>query len=420
MDAKTYENLFRPIKIGNIELTNRTAVAPMNNMLQDANGFVGFDSLCYYTRRARGGFGLIISEAMSNDPFHDKYNYFNISRMYEPNHVLGWRNIVDGVHSFGGRIIGQICGGGAGRQHADPKGLVPPAAASPIPIDIDPATLAKNYEKNKFLMSHLKGPMPREVTTSEVWGVIEAFYNTTRLAIKAGLDGVELHSCHGYFGHNFLSPNQNKRTDEFGGSFENRTRFLRESFKRIMQAIKDEGAGDKFVAGCRTSAAEHTPNGFTYDDAIKFHEMLIDLGSSFVDLSDGAGYERWNYFLPSADLMPYKVEQAKYFDARLNVPILVPSIHDPDLAAQVANETKNVIISLGRQSLADPDWPNKVKEGRIEDIKRCTRCNLGCIVQYGIFQAVQLRCMLNPEQGKERYDMANWPKPMTPSGKYLR
>jgi 2,4-dienoyl-CoA reductase-like NADH-dependent reductase (Old Yellow Enzyme family) len=144
------------------------------------------------------------------------------------------------------------------------------------------------------------------------------------------------------------------------------------------------------------------------------------MGASFVDLSDGAGYERWNYFLPSAEMMPYKVEQAKYFDSRLTVPIMIPSIHDPELAAQVANETEKVILSQGRQSLADPDWPNKIKEGKIKEIKRCTRCNLGCIVQYGIFQGVQLRCMLNPEQGKERYDMANWPKPMIPSGKFLR
>ncbi len=419
MDQK-YENLFKPIKMGNIEVSNRVAVAAMNNMLQDANGFVGFDSLCYYTRRVRGGFGLIISEALSCSPFHDQFNIFNISRLYEANHALAWRNVVDGVHAFGGRIIGQLAGGGSGRQHHDPKGILQPVAASPVPLDIDPSTLAKNYDKNKYLMSHLKGQMPREFTTSEVWSIIEAYYNTTRLAIKAGFDGVELHACHGYFGHNFISPNHNKRTDEFGGSFENRTRCLRESFKQIMRAIKDEGVEDKFVAGCRTSAAEHTPGGFTYDDVIKMHQMLIDLGSSFVDLSDGAGYERWNYFLPSADMMPYKVEQAKYFDARLNVPILVPSIHDPDLAAQVANETKNVIVAQGRQSLADPDWPNKIKEGNIKEIKRCTRCNLGCIVTYGIFQGVQLRCMLNPEQGKERYDMANWPKPMVPSGKYLR
>jgi 2,4-dienoyl-CoA reductase-like NADH-dependent reductase (Old Yellow Enzyme family) len=154
-----------------------------------------------------------------------------------------------------------------------------------------------------------------------------------------------------------------------------------------MRAIREEGVEDKFVAGSRTSAAEHTPGGFTYEDMVKFHKMLIELGSSFVDFSDSAGYERWDIFIPDADKMPMKVEQA--------------------------------IISLGRQSLADPDWPNKVKEGRIKDVVRCTRCNLGCLLKYGIHHAVQLRCMVNAEMGYEMYDTANWPRPMKP-GKYLR
>jgi 2,4-dienoyl-CoA reductase-like NADH-dependent reductase (Old Yellow Enzyme family) len=385
-------------------------------MLQDGNGFVGMDTLCYYTRRVRGGFGLIMSEPLSNSEFADTYSHHAHTKLHKPAHALGWMPVVEAVHTFGGRIIAQIAGGGLGRQVYGPRGkILQPAAASPIPLVIDPEYLANNFDKSSELMSNLEGPVPREITGSEIWAVIEAYYNITKLAIKAGFDGVVLHSCHGYFGHNFLSPNHNKRTDEFGGSFENRTRYLRESFKRIMQAIKDEGVGDKFVAGCRTSAAEHTPGGFTYEDTVKYHQMLIDLGSSFVDLSDGAGYDRFSYFLPSEDMMPIKVEQAKFFDKHLNVPILVPSIHDPVIAEQVAEETSNGIISLGRQSLADPDWPNKVKEGRTEDIVRCRRCNIGCCLD-GIFQGLPLRCVLNPEMGHEKYDMANWPKPMIPSG----
>ena len=411
---KKFEKLFEPIKLGPIELKNRVAVSTIHNMLQDGNGFVGMDTLCYYTRRVRGGFGLIMSEPLSSSKFHERDGPYFHSRLYEPNHVLGWRTVVEGIHAFGGRIIGQIAGGGMGRQVFGPGGeILQPAAASPIPLEIDPKYLAKNLDKSPELMSSLKGATPREITQSEICVVIEAYYSITKLAIRAGFDGVVLHSCHGYFGHNFLSPNQNKRTDEFGGSFENRTRYLRESFKQIMRAIKEEGLQDKFVAGCRTSAAEHTPGGFTYEDTAKIHQMLIDLGASFVDLSDGAGYERFNYFLPSEDMTPIKVEQAKFFDKHLNVPILIPSIHDPVVAGEVAEETKNVIISLGRQSLADPDWPNKVKEGRIKDVVRCQRCNLGCCV-HGVMQGLPLRCMVNPEMGHEKYDTANWPRPMKP------
>jgi 2,4-dienoyl-CoA reductase-like NADH-dependent reductase (Old Yellow Enzyme family) len=284
---------------------------------------------------------------------------------------------------------------------------------------VDPKYLPKNFDKDPEILKHLKGDMPREFTRAEIYQAIQDYYPATRMAIQAGFDGVEFHSCHGYSGHNFLSPNMNKRTDEFGGSWENMTRFARESFKQIMRAIKEERVEDKFVAGCRTSAAEHTPGGFTYEDMVKFHKMLIELGSSFVDLSDSAGYERWNIFIPDEDKMPLKVEQARFFDKHLDVPILIPSVHDPVLATQLAKETKNVIFSMGRQSLADPDWPNKVKEGRLSELRRCLRCNIGCMLKYGIHHAVQLRCVINPELGVEMYDTANWPRPMAP-GKYLR
>lgn len=408
---RKFEKLFEPVKLGSLELKNRIAVASMNTMMQDAHGLVGMDTLCYYTRRVRGGFGLIISDGLSGSEFCDRYTNLNASKLHKGAHVLGWRTVVEGIHAFGGRIIAQVAGGGCGRQYWDPEGNLAPAAPSAIPYKIDPQYLPRNFCRATAFMNHLEGSVPRELKRSEIWAEIESFYNTTKLCINAGFDGIEIHSCHGYFGHNFLSPNQNKRTDEFGGSFENRTRYLRESFKQIMQAIKEEEVEDKFVAGSRTSAAEHTPGGFNYEDTVKIHQMLIDLGSSFVDLSDGAGYERMDHFIPSEEMIPIKVEQAKFFDTHFNVPILIPSIHDPILAEQVTQETKNVIIALGRQSLADPDWPNKVKGGKIKDIKRCKRCNLGCLI-YSIFRGVQIRCMVNPEVGKEKYDPANWPTPL--------
>jgi 2,4-dienoyl-CoA reductase-like NADH-dependent reductase (Old Yellow Enzyme family) len=410
--------LFTPIKLGPFELPNRVAVAPMNNMRQQ-EGYPTMDTLCFYTRRVRGGFSLIISEPVSTGVFQDQLNPYMQTKLHKPEHAKAWRLVIEAVHSFGGRIIAQLAGAGAGRQHWDPTGKTRPVAPSAIPFEIDPQYLPKNFEKDPEILSHLKGDMPREFTKREIYQAIADYYGATKMAIQAGFDGVELHQCHGYSGHNFISPNQNKRTDEFGGSWENRTRFARESFKQIMRAIREEGVEDKFVAGSRTSAAEHTPGGFAYEDMVKFHKMLIELGSSFVDFSDSAGYERWDIFIPDDDKMPMKVEQAKFFDKHLNVPILIPSIHDPVLAAEVANTTKNVIVSLGRQSLADPDWPNKVKEGRIKDVVRCTRCNLGCLLKYGIHHAVQLRCMVNAEMGYEMYDTANWPRPMKP-GKYLR
>lgn len=211
----------------------------------------------------------------------------------------------------------------------------------------------------------------------------------------------------------------NKRTDEWGGSFENRIRFVVEGFKTAMQAVKDFGVRDRFIVGCRTSAQEHTEGGFTMEDMVKLHQTLAELGSDYVNLSDGPGYEGLKGFFPAKEDMPLKEEEAKFFKANLNIPVMVPSIHDPAFANRVAEEGDGVIIALGRQAIADPDWPNKVKEGRLKDIVKCTRCNKGCLLQYGLAYMVGSRCMVNPNMGREIYQMENWPPPMK-RGKYLR
>jgi len=412
------EKLFEPIQVGPIEIKNRIAMAPMNVALHDPRGYASERQICYYAARARGGFGLIITEAGSTSPLFDATTqYFNM-KLYEPEHVFGWRNLVDAIHAFDARAIIQLAQG-CGRQGFDPKGKKQPIAPSPIPYEIDPKTLPKGFDKDPFMLGHLKGQMPREITKEEIGQLIESYYTSTRLAIQAGFDGVEIHACHGYLGHEFLSPNMNKRTDEWGGSFENRIRFVVESVKAAIQAVQDFGVGDRFVVGCRTSAQEHTEGGFTMEDMVKFHQTLAKLGSSYVNLSDGPGYEGLKYFFPPEEDMPLKEEEAKFFKGNLDIPVIVPSIHDPVFANRVAKEGDGIIIALGRQAIADPDWPNKVKEGRLKDISKCIRCNKGCLLQYGLAYMVGSRCMVNPNMGREIYQMENWPPPMK-RGKYLR
>jgi len=418
---KKFEKLFEPIKIGPLTINNRLAVAPMNVGLQGPDGLPSEESTMYFAARARGGFGVIISEASSTNPFCAQTIQYNNPRIYSKSHVNPWRNLVDAVHAFGGRFIIQIMGG-AGRQGYDPTHQVQSAAPSPIPWDIDPESMPAGLKTDPRFKGHLKGPQPRELKRSEIWQIIESFYTATELAITAGADGVELHCPHGYLGHEFLSPNMNKRTDEFGGSFENRIRYGVECMKEMKRAVKDsyDKVEDKFVIGCRTSCEEHTEGGFTREDMAKFHQALIREGCQFADFSDGPGYEGMKFGLPAKDMMPLKAEYAKFFNERLDIPVMIPSIHDPELAAKVASENDHVIIALGRQSIADPDWPNKVKEGRIKDIVKCLRCNKGCCLPYGIFfEGMSCRCMVNPHMGKEKYQMENWPPPLK-LGQYIR
>jgi 2-enoate reductase len=402
------EKLFEPIKIGPVEIPNRVAVLPIRGVVHSPNAFADMDYISFFTRRTRGGFGLIVLEGTSTSTFEDHYTMNMSLRLYEPSHVAPFKKLTDAVHAFGGRIFVQLTAGGFGRQYFDPNGIEPPVAASPIPLDIDPAYIATNLDKNPRLMGRLKGLVPVEIKQSLIWELIESHYNSTILAIMAGFDGVEMHAAHGYFGANFLSPNQNTRTDEFGGSFENRTRYTRESVKMAMKAIKEMHAEDRFVVGVRTSADEHTSGGLTKEDIVKIHEMFIKEGCSYVNLSDGPGFEKWKYLFPSEDMMPMRMEQAKYFNEHLDVPVLISSIHNPDLAAEVADTCDHVIVALGRQAYADPDWPKKVKEGRSKDVVRCRRCNLDCYMYSRMVNAPE-RCAVNPECGFEGYDPANWP-----------
>lgn len=419
MANQEFKKLFEPVTLGPIEIKNRIAVPPMNVAFQDPRGFITEDTLCYYAARARGGFGVIVTEAISTNELCSQTSQYYNSKLYDPDHVFGWRKVVEAVHAFDSRIIAQLLPG-CGRQGFDVRGKVQSVAPSPIPYRTDPSKLPKGFEKDPIFMSHLEGQVPREITVAEIWQIIEAFYTSTKLAIRAGFDGVELHACHGYLSHEFLSPNMNKRTDEWGGNLENRMRFVVEGFKQIMRAVKEEGVQDKFMVGCRTSAAEYTEGGFTMEDMAQLHKTLEKLGSCYVDLSDGAGYEELNRFFPSKDDMPHKEKIAKFFTDHMDIPVMITSLNEPELAERVATESEGTIIGLGRQSIADPEWPNKVKEGRVEEIVRCIRCNQGCLLQYGLAYQVQSRCMVNPNMGREKYEMENWPPPMKKSKKYLR
>jgi 2,4-dienoyl-CoA reductase-like NADH-dependent reductase (Old Yellow Enzyme family) len=268
--------------------------------------------------------------------------------------------------------------------------------------------LATNIDKS-VIAQNLHGQVPREVTRSEIYDFIDAHFNGTMLAIQAGFDGVEIHCAHGYFGANFLSPNQNIRTDEFGGSFENRARYMRESVKACVKAIKFMHAEGRFVVGVRTSAEELMPGGLEMSDYVEIHKEAQRAGSSYVSLSWGAGFENMKYLFPSEDMMPPKVAHAKYFSENLDMPVIVSSLHNPDIAAEVTGSYKNVLVGLGRQAYADPDWPNKVKEGRIRDITRCLRCNLDCYCWSRILGLPE-RCAVNPELGFEGFNPDNWPK----------
>lgn len=403
-----YDALFEPIKLKNVELKNRIAMAPMNVCFTAPNHVVSDQQMAYYAARAMGGAGLIILEAVIGT-IHETvktYEAHNNLMLYYPYQAACLSELAETIHAHGAKCMIQIAPG-AGRQGSSEYTGIQPVAPSPIPWVPQPEMMPKGAEIETIgkaigmMGGHgtLVPEVPRELRVDEIEALVEDMGHSARMARIAGFDGVELHAPHGYLLHEFLSPRSNKRTDEYGGTPENRARFMCDCIRNMR-----EGVGDDYLITVRISADEHMPDGFHVEDTIEYCKMAIQAGADGIHLSDGS-YEAMKYFLPEVD--GQVVEESGLIKKGIkkglgeDFPVICPSVHDPDLAAETVAGGKADVISQGRALIADPEWPNKVKEGRVEDIVKCLRCNRGCIQRFVL--GLPARCVVNPEMGEERY-----------------
>lgn len=401
-----YDVLFEPFKLKNVELKNRIAMAPMNVCFTASNHIVSPQQIAYYAARAMGGAGLIVIEAVGGSDHETikTYEVHNNLMLFYPYQMSGMAELAETIHTHGAKAILQISPG-PGRQGSSAYTGIQPAAPSPIPWEVQFDKLPKNMDKILESVMTLMGPShpisetPREIRVEELEALAHDVGESARLARAAGFDGVELHAPHGYLIHEFLSPRSNKRTDQYGGSMENRARFMLECI-RSMRA----GLGDDYLLSLRISADEHMDDGFHVEDTIEFCRMAVEAGADAIHLSDGC-YEAMRYFLPDTD--GQVVEESAQIKKGLkesmgrDIPVICPSVHDPDLAAESMAAGKMDVISQGRALIADPEWPNKVREGRVKDIVKCTRCLKGCIGRFVL--GLPSRCLVNPEMGQELY-----------------
>jgi 2,4-dienoyl-CoA reductase-like NADH-dependent reductase (Old Yellow Enzyme family) len=246
------------------------------------------------------------------------------------------------------------------------------------------------------MIPELEGEMPEELTEEEIEERIAAFKRACKLAILAGFDGVEIHSPHGYLVHDFLSPRYNKRTDSYGGTLENRMRFL----MRLIRAAK-EVLYDNLTLGARLSLDEHTEDGIRFEEIKQVAQAAAAEGLDYVHLSDGC-YERSNHFLPDED--GTMLERASILRESLSVPVITPCLHAPEAAAEAVAEGKTDMVSSSRAFIADPDWAAKVKAGNKDGIRKCIRCNR-CIFE--LFASRPIRCSANKMVGSERFALSD-------------
>lgn len=366
--------MLEPFKIGTCEIPNRFAVTAMVTNMCDQDGYATEQYMKYHEAKAAGGYGLIITEDYAVNAHAG--GYARVARIYKEDMIEGHKRMTDAVHKHGAKIFCQMYH--AGRQsNSMVNGGVPIKSASPN-------ACAWNRQ------------MTEEMTVEEIHSLVMDFGNTAKNAKAAGFDGVEIHAGNGYLIAGFLSFTQNKRTDEYGGCFNNRIRILKEVYEEIRRNV-----GPDFPIMVRFSADEHTYDGRTLEESKMIAMELEEWGVDAINCSNGI-YGTYN--LAQVSVAPqahgWTSGNAKALKEIVNIPVMaVNSIDDPLMAEQmVANGTAD-FIGMSRCSLADPAMPNKAKEGRFDQIRPCVRCVQGCTGW--VIKQLPIRCCINPELGNE-------------------
>ncbi len=385
-----FQRLFEPIRIGKAAIRNRIAMAPMVTQYAD-RGYVSEQQLAYYAARARGGVGLIIIEHVLASKWAEDNCPLPVLRLYDPSHMSGFAELVETLHAFGAKVFVQL-NVGVGIQGSSVGSGVQPVGPSAVRYRTPPEMVPRNCLQ--VLGAFMVGETAREMSIEEIEREQENFVKAAMMARAVGFDGLEIHAAHGFLLDEFLSPRYNRRTDRYGGTLENRMRFLLELVRKTKAAV-----GNDMAVGVRASADEHIPGGSTYEDMKLVVKRLAGEGIDYFHLGDGC-FESLKYIIP--DEANTMLEEAAGFKKLVTLPIVTPTIHDPQLADKAVSEGMTDMISLGRQLIADPEWANKVKRGRLATITKCTRCNKGCYAR--IFQGLRIKCVRNPESGLERYN----------------
>jgi len=385
-----------PISVGPVELKNRMWLAPMNETLSGHDGQVTEQMLSYFAARAKGGLAVTSTGAIMGTKLAAKFVWGRNTDCYHDGHVQGLHLLTERIHYFGSLACAQMSIGFGRQGHSHDHNELAPAATGGLPYELALEKLPRGYAKamknSEPPRQFLVGQQTREMSISEIQSEQKEYANSCQLAVRAGFDIIEIHAPHGYLEHSFLSPVSNKRTDMYGGEWRNRKRFLLEVCEQIRYACP--GA----VVGVRISNQEYFEGGLTKEEMIDLSQDMEARGLDFIHLSAGGGYEEGGHLVTDADRAEPLPEIAEHFKAALSVPVIIASQHHPVKADSDIAAGKFDISALGRQMFIDPEYPNKVMAGDLDEIKICTRCNT-CLLrcQAGIGPA----CPFNPELGRE-------------------
>ncbi len=369
---KKYSALFSPAYIGKLLIKNRIVMAPMLSGYAMADGEVSEQLIDYYEARARGGVGLIIVEAACVDSptGRETFRQLNINN---PRFIAGLEGLAQQIKAYGSRVFIQLFH--AGRQTSSSFTGVQPVAPSPLACPM------------------IK-EIPRELSITEIKEIEKSFINAAGYAFMAGFDGVELHAAHGYLINQFLSSHSNARKDEYGGTLENRMRFLME----IVEKIKESFPG--LLLSVRLNIDDFVPGGLDLQESIEISRKLEQAGVDAIDCSSGTYESGLKSIEPSSYKEGWRVYLAAEVKKELNIPVIGGGmLSNPAFCNQLVKSKQTDFVFLGRTFIADGEWANKVREERLEDIRPCIRCN-NCIDNN--FKGLMLDCTVNPGTGREK------------------
>ena len=376
-----YEKLFEPVKIGKLTIKNRIESAPTLPVLAHPDGHPSREMIDYYKEKARGGAGIV---TVGESAIDREYGVTHAGQLIvDDNKMIPYLSLLaESIKRYGARASLELCHGG---RQAIPEliGGKKPIGPSPIPSPF-----------HEILAGHKIEVM--EMDENMIETVVEQFANAVLILKKAGFDMVLLHGGHGWLLGQWLSPFSNKRTDDYGGSLRNRARFPIE----VINRIRDK-TGPDFPIEYRLSGGELVSGGLTLEEAIEFSVMIQD-SVDCIHVSAGMMAEPSTvpYFHPPSYL-PHgvNVHLAEKIKKAVNIPVTcVGAIVDPEMAETILREGKADIIAMARSLIADPEFPEKTKKNKEDEIIPCTRCN-ECLGRVAIF--LPLLCSVNPVTGRE-------------------
>lgn len=364
------KHLFSPIEIGRMKAKNRLLMSAMSiNFGVDENNYVTDQLTEYLAARAKGGAGMILVGGAGVHP--TGLELPGLPALWEDGCIPAMQKMVARVKSFDVCFGVQLMHGGRQSYH-DQK-----VAPSPIPA-----------------LAVVKG-VPKELSVAEIAELVAAFGDAARRCREACFDFVEVHAAHGYLINQFLAPNSNHRTDQYGGSFENRIRF----FLELLADIKAK-AGADFPVGLRINGEDYVDGGWTLEDALRLAPILEQNGADYLHVSAGV-YGSKQLTIPSM-YVPHGcfIHLAEAVKQVVDIPVVaVGRIKSPEMADRLLKEDRADVVAMGRSLIADPMLPQKAQAGQLNTIRPCIGCCLGCI--HAVLALEPGGCVVNPDVGRE-------------------